>query len=122
MQWYRLKSNEHHLFLKISGKDYLEEQPESVQEAYDYAQETLEKTKEIGEILAQDNRILIVTLDVRECDLSDLNFVTFFKYVSIAGDQHHDIERFDVRGVGPLWRYLVKFLPPYLKERLFTTD
>lgn len=122
LMWYRLKSNAEHLFLKISGKAYVEEQPEDVESAVEFARETVEGTKEIGEIIAQDNRILVIMLDVRAMDMSDVNFISLFKYCSIAADQHHDIERFEVRGAGELWRYLAKFLPPYLKERLILID
>jgi hypothetical protein len=122
LYWYRLKSNDQHLFLKISGKDYIEEQPETVEDAVDFAQETIEATNEIKDIIKQDNRILVLMLDVRGCDMSDLNFISLFKYCSIAVNQGHDIERFEVRGAGELWKYLTKFLPAYLKERVILID
>jgi hypothetical protein len=122
LYWYRLKSNDHHLFLKISGKDYIEEQPETIEGAVEYAQETVKGTAEIGEIIKQDNRILVLMLDVRDCDMSDMNFMTLFKYCSIAANQGYDIERFEVRGAGELWKYLTKFLPKYLKDRVILID
>ena len=122
MYWYRLKSNDQHLFLKISGKDYIEEQPENIEDAVAFGQATVEGTTEIGDILKQDNRILVIMLDVRDCDMSDMNFITLFKYCSISVNQGHDIERFEVRGAGELWKYLTKFLPAYLKERVILID
>ena len=122
LYWYRLKSNDQHLFLKISGKGYIQEQPETVEAAVTFAQETLEATTEIGEIIKQDNRIMVLMLDVRDCDMGDMNFITLFKYCSIAANQGHDIERFEVRGAGELWKYLTKFLPAYLKERVILID
>ena len=122
LYWYRLKSNDQHLFLKISGKGYIQEQPETVEAAVTFAQETLEATTEIGEIIKQDNRIMVLMLDVRDCDMGDMNFITLFKYCSIAANQGHDIERFEVRGAGELWKYLTKFLPKYLKDRVILID
>ena len=122
LYWYRLKSNDQHLFLKISGKDYIEEQPETVEDALAFAQETLEATNELNDIIKQDNRILVLMLDVRGCDMGDINFITLFKYSSIAANQGHDVERFEVRGAGELWKYLAKFLPVYLKDRVILID
>lgn len=122
MSWYRLKSNPHHLFLKISGKDYLEEQPETIEEAVEFARETIEGTREIGEILAADGRLLTIILDIRDCELEDLNVLTFFKYIMIAADQHHDMEALEVRGGGSVWRHIQKFLPAYMRSRLVLLD
>lgn len=122
LYWYRLKSNDQHLFLKISGKDYIQQQPETVEDAVAFGQETVAGTTEIGEIIKQDNRILVLMLDVRDCDMGDFNFITLFKYCSIAANQGYDIERFEVRGAGELWKYLTKFLPVYLKERVILID
>lgn len=121
LSWYRLKSNQEHLFLKISASEYLDEQPETIEEAVELAQETIESTKEMHEILAQDNRILVVKLDVRNFSFGDMNFVTFMKYVVPAASQGMDIDRIEVIGAGSWWQYLASFLPKYAKERIVLT-
>ena len=118
LRWFRLKSNSEHLFLKISGRGYLDEQPKTVEEAQVMAEETLEATKEIGEILVQDNRILVITLDLRDISFSELYLTAFLKYTVLAASQGHDIDRVEIRGAGDWWNTLASFLPKYTRDRL----
>jgi len=118
LSWYRLKSNQEHLFLKISGKGYLEYQPKTFAEADAYAQETIRETREIHQVLAQDRRGLIVTLDLRECPFEDVNFTFFVKYAFTAANQGGDVERLDVIGAGTWWRFIEAILPQYLRDRI----
>lgn len=121
LSWYRLKSNHEHLFLKISSSEYLDEQPETIEEAIELTQETIEATKEMHEILAHDNRILVVKLDLRNFSFGELNFATFMKYVVPTASQGMDIDRIEVIGAGSWWQYLASFLPKYAKERVVLT-
>ena len=122
MSWYRLKSNSQHVFLKIYGSKYLEEQPDTVEEADQLAQETLEATQDLRDIIMQDHRELVVMLDMRECDMYQANFVTFFRYCKTAANQGLDIDRVEVRGATPLWQYLYNFLPKYTRDRIILID
>lgn len=122
LRWFRLKSNSEHLFLKISGRGYLDEQPKTVEEALIMADETLEETKEIGEILAQDNRILVISLDLRDFSFSELYLQAFLKYTVIAANQGHDIDRVEIIGAGDYWSMIASFLPKYTRERIILVD
>ena len=122
LSWYRLKSNSRHVFLKIYGSKYLEEQPETIEEADQLAQETLEACQDLRDIIAQDQRELVVMLDMRGCDMSEANFVTFFRYCKTAASQGLDLDRVEVRGASPLWHYVCKFLPKYTRDRIILID
>jgi hypothetical protein len=122
LSWYRLKSNSQHVFLKIYGSKYLEEQPETVEEAAQLARETLEACQDLRNIVTQDHRELVVMLDMRGCDVSEANFITFFKYCSVAASQGLDIDRVEVRGASSLWTYICKFLPKYTRDRIILID
>lgn len=122
LRWYRVKNNPEHLFLKISGRGYLDEQPTTLEEAGLMAEETLEETKAIGEILAQDNRILVVILDLRDFSFSELYMTAFLKYTIKAANQGHDLDRVEIRGPGSYWNTIASFLPKYTRERLVIID
>ena len=118
LSWYRLKSNQDHLFLKISGRGYLDEQPMSIEDADAFATETIEATKEMHTILNQDNRLLIVKLDLRDFSFEELNFGPFMKYVSRAASQGMDMAYVEVYGANSYWNYLAAFLPKYTRDRV----
>lgn len=118
IRWYRLKSNSEHLFLKISGRGYLDEQPTTPEEAEVMAEDTIKKTAEIGEILAADNRILVVTLDLRDFAFSELYLSAFLKYTIKAANQGHDIDRVEILGAGDYWSMIASFLPKYTRDRI----
>lgn len=118
LSWYRLKSNQDHLFLKISGRGYLEEQPMSTEDADAFATETIEATKEMHDIIAQDNRILVVKLDLRDFSFEELNFGPFMKYVSRAANQGMDMAYVEVYGASSYWNYIAAFLPKYTRDRI----
>lgn len=118
LSWYRLKSNHDHLFLKISGKGYLDEQPTTNEEADELAAETLEATREIHTILADDKRILVVKLDLRDFSGQDLYFGPFMKYVVRAASQGMDIAFFEVYGASSYWNYISAFLPKYTRDKV----
>lgn len=118
LSWYRLKSNQDHLFLKISGKGYLEDQPETFKDAEAFARETIEETREIHTILDQDKRGLVVILDLRECEFEDVDFVCFARYAPMAANQGLAIERVEVIGAGSWWRFINALLPKYVQERI----
>jgi len=118
LSWYRLKSNQDHLFLKISGKEYLEEQPMSLDDADALAVETVEATREIHEILEQDRRILVIKLDIRDFAFEDLNFVPFMKYTIAAASQGLDIAFFEVWGANSQWNYIASFLPKHVRDKI----
>jgi hypothetical protein len=118
LTWYRLKSNQDHLFLKISGRGYLDEQPTSIEDANLFATETLEATKEMHDIITQDNRILVIKLDLRDFSFEELNFGPFMKYVVQAANQGMDLAFFEVLGASSYWNYLAAFLPKYTRDRI----
>lgn len=118
LSWYRLKSNQDHLFLKISGRGYLDEQPATIEDAETFAAETIEATKEMHDILAQDNRILVVKLDLRDFSFEELNFGPFMKYAPMAASQGMDIAFFEVLGASSYWNYIAAFLPKYTRDRI----
>ena len=118
LSWYRLKSNQDHLFLKISGRGYLDEQPMTIEDAEEFANETIEATKEMHDIMAQDNRILVVKLDLRDFAIDELNFGPFMKYAVRAASQGMDIAYVEVYGAGSSWSYIAAFLPKYTRDRL----
>ena len=122
INWYRLKSNQEHLFIKISAREYLDEQPETNDEAEELARETIEATQDIRDIVEQDKRIVVITLDMRDCCISEVNFIAFFKYAKLAASQGLDIERMEVRGASDLWKYISSFLPKYTRDRLILLD
>ena len=118
LTWYRLKSNQDHLFLKISARGYLDEQPTSIEDAEEFATETIEATKEMHEIMTRDNRILVVKLDLRDFSLDELNFAPFMKYVGRAANQGMDMAFVEVYGANLYWNYLAAFLPKYTRDRV----
>ena len=118
MMWYRLKSDPVHLYLKLDGAAYLNEQPVSMEDADAYSEETIEATKEMHEILASDNRLLVVKLDLREFDYRRAHVIPMIKYVTRAAGQGMDITRFEVLGAGEYWSYVMSFAPKYLRDRM----
>ena len=118
MTWYRLKSDPTHLFVKISGVKFIEEQPVSLEDADIFSLETLEGTRDMREILAADNRILVVKLDLRDIDYSQLHILPFIKYASRAASLGLDMDYFEVVGAGEYWTYVMSFAPKYLRERM----
>ena len=118
LTWYRLKSNQDHLFLKISGRGYLDEQPTSIEDAEAFATETLEATKEMHDITTQDNRILVIKLDLRDFSFEELNFGPFMKYVVRAASQGMDLAFVEVLGASSYWNYIAAFLPKYTRDRI----
>lgn len=118
MMWYRLKSDPKHLYLKLSGAKFIEEQPISVEDADAFSEETIEDTKEMHEILATDNRLLVVKLDLRGVDYTQIHILPFVRYVKRAASQGMDIAYFEVRGAGEYWSYVMSFAPKYLRDRM----
>lgn len=118
LAWYRLKSNQEHLFLKISAREYLEEQPSTIAEADELAAETIQATREMHEILEQDNRILVVKMDLRDFAFDELNIIPFMKYVVPAASQAMDIDYIEVMGANSGWNYLASFLPADVREKI----
>lgn len=122
LRWYRLKSNSRHLFLKISARDYLDEQPTTMAEADAFAQDVLDRTQEIHEILDADNRILWVTVDFRDFDVTALYVLPCVKFCVKACSAGRDIDTIELRGAGENLQYLLSFLPKYSRERLKFID
>lgn len=118
LSWYRLKSNQDNLFLKISGRGYLDEQPVSMDDADALAAETIEATKEIHEIILKDTRTLTVKLDLRDFAFEELNVPTFIKYVVQAANQGLDLASVEVTGAKSYWSYISALLPKYTKDRI----
>ena len=118
MMWYRLKSDPVHLYVKLDGGAFLTEQPVSVEDADAFSEETIEATKEMHEILASDNRLLVVKLDLREFDYTRAHVIPMIKYVARAAGQGMDIARFEVLGAGEYWSYVMSFAPKYLRDRM----
>lgn len=118
MSWYRLKSDPKHLYLKLSGAKFIDEQPVSMEDADAFSEETIEATKEMHEILATDNRLLVVKLDLRGMDYTQLHILPFVRYVTRAAGQGMDIARFEVLGAGEYWSYVMSFAPKYLRDRM----
>lgn len=118
LTWYRLKSNNEYLFLKISAKGYLDEQPTSVEDAVAFAAETLEATREMHDILAQDNRLLFVKMDLRDFAFEEVNMIPLLKYAPLAASQGMDIATVEITGANPIWNYLATFLPKYTRDRI----
>ena len=118
LSWYRLKSNDKHLFLKISGTGYLEIQPETEADAEALAQETIEACRDLRDIARQDNRTLWIKLDLRGFDMTQVRPILLVKYVSKALSQGLDIEHTDVYGSGPWFQYFFSFLPKHVQSTL----
>lgn len=118
LRWYRLKSNDKHLFLKVSGQGYLDDQPVSVQDAEEFANEIISETSEIGTILNEDQRTLILTIDIRDADTSTLNILPFIKFCQSLGSQGHDIDKIEVLGADDMWAYACRYAPKYARDRM----
>ena len=118
MMWYRLKSDPAHLYLKIDGGAFLTEQPVSIEDADAFSEETIEATKEMHEILASDNRLLVVKLDLREFDYRQAHVIPMIRYISRAASQGMDMAYFEVMGAGEYWTYMMSFAPRYLRDRM----
>ena len=120
ISWHRLKSDTEHLFVKMSGKDYLEEQPETLEDAVAFAHESLEATQEIRDIQKNENRTLVIKLDLRDCDMSQVNWITYLRYGSIAANQNLFIDRIEVWGSGALvwFGYIKMALPRYIRDKI----
>lgn len=116
LSWYRLKSNNKHLFLKISGKGYLEIQPVNDADAEALAQETLEACQNLRDIVEQDKRNLWIKLDLREFDFSEVFPILLAKYARTALNQGIDIDHVEVWGAGPWFSYFVGLLPKHVQE------
>ena len=118
MMWYRLKSDPDHLYLKIDGGAFLGEQPVSVEDADAFSEETIEATKEMHEILASDNRLLVVKLDLREFDYRRAHVIPMMKYASRAASQGMDLARVEVWGAGEYWPYIASLLPKVARDKI----
>jgi hypothetical protein len=118
MMWYRLKSDQDHLYLKIDGGAFLKEQPVSVEDADAFSEETIEATKEMHEILTSDNRLLVVKLDLREFDYTKAHVIPMLRYIIRAASQGMDIAWFEVWGAGDYWPYMASFLPKKTQDRI----
>ena len=118
MMWYRLKSDLDHLYLKLDGGAFLKEQPVSVEDADSFSEETIEATKEMHEILASDNRLLVVKLDLREFDYTQARVIPMIKYMSRAASQGMDIARVEVWGAGEYWPYMASLLPKKTRDKI----
>ena len=116
MMWYRLKSDPAHLYLKLDGGAFLEEQPVSVEDADAFSEETIEATKEMHEILASDNRVLVVKLDLREFDCTKARMIPIIKYITRAANQGMPLARVEVWGAGEYWPYVTSFLPKVARD------
>lgn len=82
------------------------------------ATETIESTQEMHEILQQDNRTLIVKLDLRDFAFEELNVPTFIKYVVKAANQGLELSHVEVTGAKSYWNYMSSLLPKYTKDRI----
>lgn len=118
IMWYRLKSDPDHLYVKLDGGAFIKEQPTSVEDADEFSEETIEATKEMHEILAADNRLLVVKLDLREFDYRQAHVIPMMRYIVRAASQGMDIVRFEVWGAGEYWSYMMSFAPKYLRDRM----
>lgn len=116
MMWYRLKSDQDHLYLKLDGGAFLTEQPVSIEDADAYIEETIEATKEMHEILASDNRLLVVKLDLREFDYRRAHVIPMIRYMTRAASQGMEIARFEVLGAGEYWSYIASLLPKKTRD------
>jgi hypothetical protein len=116
MMWYRLKSDPDHLYLKLDGGAFLKEQPVSVEDADAFSEETIEATKEMHEILASDNRLLVVKLDLREFDYRQAHVIPMIKYVSRAASQGMGLARVEVLGAGEYWSYIASLFPKKTRD------
>lgn len=116
MTWYRLKSDPAHLYLKLDGAAFLDEQPVSIEDADAFSQETIEATKEMHEILAADNRLLFVKIDLRGFDYTQVHVIPMIKYVARAASQGMELARVEVWGAGEYWGYLASFLPKKTRD------
>lgn len=116
LSWYRLKSNSKNLFLKISGKGYLEIQPENEEDALALAQETIEACQDLRNIVKQDKRTLWIKLDLREFECSQVRPISLVKYTRVALSQGLEIERAEIYGAGPWFQYFLSFLPKHVQD------
>jgi len=116
LMWYRLKSDPVHLYLKIDAGAFINEQPVSLEDVEELSQQTIEATKEMHEILAADNRLLVVKLDFRGFDYSRVHVMPMIKYAHRAASQDMDIARLEVLGSGEYWKYLASFLPKKTRD------
>jgi hypothetical protein len=107
----------------MSGKDYLEEQPETLEDADALARETFEGTQEIRDLQKNENRILVIKLDLRGVDMSQLNLLPFLKYGVAGANQNLFIERVEVWGsAGAIFGYIKPLLPKYTRDRLMLIE
>jgi hypothetical protein len=116
MMWYRLKSDPTHLYLKLDAGAFLNEQPVSIEDANSFSEETIEATKEMHEILASDNRLLVVKLDLREFDYRRAHVIPMIKYVTRAASQGMDVARVEVTGAGEYWPYMASLFPKKTRD------
>lgn len=116
LSWYRLKSNDKHLFLKISGKGYLEIQPENDADAEAFAEETIEVCQNLRDIVEQDKRNLWIKLDLRGMEFSCVYPILLAKYARMALSQGIDIDHVEIYGGGQWFPYFIGLLPSYVQE------
>lgn len=116
MTWYRLKSDPVHLYLNLDGGAFLDEQPVTIADADAFSQETIEATKEMHEILASDNRLLVVKIDLRKVDYTRTHLIPVIRYVSRAASQGMELARVEVLGAGAYWSHLASFLPKKTRD------
>ena len=116
--WYRLKSDPDHLYLKLDGGAFLKEQPVSIEDADAFSEETIEATKEMHEILASDNRLLVVKLDLRDFDYTRAHVMPMLKYMCRAANQGMSLARVEVLGAGEYWPYMASFLPKVARDKI----
>lgn len=118
MTWYRLKNDPDNLYLKLDAAKFIDEQPTSAEDADTFSKETIEATKDMHEILATDNRLLVVKLDLRNFDYTKINPIPVIRYVSVAANQGMEIVRLEVIGAGSYWPYFASFLPKKTRDKI----
>ena len=118
MTWYRLKSDPDNLYLKMDAAKFIDEQPRSIEDADAFSKETIEGTKEMHEILATDNRLLVAKLDLRNFDCTQINPLPVIRYVTTAANQGMEISRLEVIGAGSYWPYFASFLPKKTRDKI----
>lgn len=120
MTWYRLKSNSKELFIKISGSDYIIEQPESYKDAVMLAEDTIDAMQECVKIMAEDNRTAVYILDMKDVSLLEINLKFFIKYITMIISEPRSVTmtRLDVKNSNAAWAYIIGIMPKDIKERM----
>ena len=116
LTWYRLKSDDQHVIVKMDPVGYLEDQPETVLEAQALADELLQATAELREICHTDKRTVILKLNVSDMNPSRVNVMSTCSFMYKALSQDLDISRVELKNCADWFSIFTSLLPKHVRD------